>query len=187
MSRATLSQIPRKYVGKTFDDYQVTPDNRRAVKIARWLVNEKPTTGAYFYGGVGTGKTFLASIVAQEFIRVAQSVIFGDVPSLLTDIKATFDKGTTSDLLKRYCACDLLILDDIGAEQVTDWSVAQIYLIVNARYSANLPTLATSNCDFNGLVNRYGGDIVAKRIVSRLKETTAQAFFGTTDRRNLTC
>ena len=180
-----LAKIPLKYAGKTFTDYRVTDENKSAVAIAKWLVNEKPTKGAYFYGGVGTGKTYLAAIVAQNFIADGRQVIFGDVPSLLADIKSTFDGGeSTSAFLDKLLTVDLLVLDDIGAEKITDWSASQIYLLINGRYNAGLPIIVTSNYDFDGLVKRYGSDIVAKRFTSRLKEMTAQAFFGTKDWRN---
>lgn len=180
-----LAKIPLKYTGKTFTDYRVTNENKSAVAIAKWLVNEKPTKGAYFYGGVGTGKTFLAAIVAQSFISDGRQVIFGDMPSLLADIKATFDGGeSTSAFLDKLLTVDLLVLDDIGAEKITDWSASQVYLLINGRYNAGLPVIVTSNYDFDGLVKRYGSDIVAKRFTSRLREMTAQAFFGTHDWRN---
>lgn len=185
--------IPPKFVGKTFEDYKVTPENKVAVEGAKWFVDEKPTRGLYLFGEVGTGKTFLAALIAQEYVAKGKSVVFGDVPSLLADLKATFGKGGTEDLLNRYCDCNLLILDDIGAGKVTDWNVGVLYQIINARYNADKLTIATSNCDFNGLEDvltvrdSYGRIVDAltgKRIVSRLKEMTYPLFIEGTDRRN---
>lgn len=179
-----LALIPSKYTSKTFADYHVTADNERAVQIAKWMVEEKPETGAYFYGSTGTGKTFLASIVAQEYIGDGYRVFFGDVPSLLADIKATFDtKESTTAFLKELVEADLLVLDDIGTEKVTDWSAEQLYLLINGRYNASKPTLVTSNYDFDELKALYKNDVIANRLTGRLRETTAQAFFGNTDRR----
>lgn len=185
--------IPNKYVGKTFDDYQVMPENKVAVEGARWFVTKQPTRGLYLFGEVGTGKTFLAALIAQEYVGKGKSVIFGDVPSLLADLKATFGKGGTEDLLDRYCKCDLLILDDIGAGKVTDWNVGILYQIVNARYNADKLTVATSNCDLKGLEDvltvrdSYGRIIDAltgKRIVSRLKGMTYPLLLEGNDRRS---
>lgn len=189
-----LAQIPLKYIGKTFADYRETTDNSEAVQIAHWLVDEKPQRGAFFYGDVGTGKTLLAAIVAQEYLRDFRTVIFGDMPSLLTDIKGTFGTGKTSELLERMIGVDLLVLDDIGAEKVTDWSAEQLYLLINGRYNGDKPVIVTSNFDFKGLINRLSLDdkgnvdpnrlVLAKRITSRLNEMTVQTFFGTKDWRN---
>lgn len=181
-SHGRLAQIPPKYIGKTFADYRPTADNESGLKIAKWLVEEKPEKGAYFYGGAGTGKTFLAAIVAQEFLGDGYRVIFGDVPSLLVDIKSTFDtKESTAAFLKELVNADILVLDDLGAENVTDWSTEQLFMLINGRYNAGLPTIVTSNYDFNGLFARYKADVIAKRLSGRLKEMTVAAFFGNND------
>ena len=96
-----------------------------------------------------------------------------------------FSGGTYSD-------CDLLILDDLGAGKITDWSVGVLYQIINARYNSEKPIIATSNYDFKGLaealsVRDQSGRIVdaltGKRIVSRLREITFSVSLGENDRR----
>lgn len=180
------SFVPLKYAKKTFDDYESTPDNAKAIRGARWFVSEKPERGLYLFGGYGTGKTFLASIIAREYILDLKSVIFGDVPSLMQNIKSTFDgKGDAQDVLDRYSDCDLLVLDDLGAGQITEWTVAQLYQIVNARYNAGLPIVVTSNHDLDELRERLGAkdDSTAARITSRLSEMCIRVFLGENDRR----
>lgn len=184
--KVKAASVPKKFVGKTFAEYEKTPDNREALQIANWYLAEKPNRSLYFYGAVGTGKTFLASLIAQGFIESGKRVIFGDVPSLLQRIKATFDgAGNAQSVLDSYCKCDLLILDDIGAGQVTDWNVGIIYQIINSRYNEQKPILATSNLDLDGLQKRLArcDDLTAQRITSRLNEMCILAFFGLEDRR----
>lgn len=188
--RACLkAKIPPRFIGKTFGDYQVTPDNERAFALAKWFIAEKSTQGLYLYGNCGTGKTYLASLIAQDFI--SQGVIFGDVPDLMSRLKETFDNGGTEALLKRYTTCGLLVLDDIGTGKVTDWHVDTLYQIINARYNADKPLIVTSNYDFDDLRDRLTvkdkngvtDKFTAKRITSRLSEMCIQAFFGLKDRR----
>ena len=180
-------KIPMMYTAMTFDDYKLTADNKRAVKIAKWFVADKPQKSLYLCGECGTGKTFLASLIAKDFVLDHQDVIFGDVPCLLEEIKRTFgdpnkDSGA---ILERYCDCDLLVLDDIGAGQITEWNVGILYQIVNNRYNSGKATILTSNFDLDGLERKLAqvDDLSAKRIVSRLSEMCVLGFLGTKDRR----
>ena len=182
-----ISGIPAKYAARTFDDYEVTEDNERAVKLARWFLADERQKGLYFYGGAGTGKTFLASLIAREYILRLKRVIFGDVPLLLSELKRTFNDNaqSTEGLLDRYCRCKMLVLDDLGAGQITEWNVSVLYQIINNRYNAGKPLIITSNYDLDGLEKKFGkaDDLSAKRIISRLSEMCYQGFLGTLDRR----
>ena len=179
-------EIPPQYAGKTFNDYKPSRDNERALKMARWFVEKKPPKSLYFHGECGTGKTFLASLIAQEFILDGKRVEFGDVPTLLDRIKQTFNTDKNAqDVVDRYCDCDLLVLDDIGAGQVTEWNIGILYQIINRRYNAGKPLIVTSNFDLDVLESRLAIKYTnsAKRITSRLCEMCMQAFLGMNDRR----
>ena len=156
--RCQRSGIPMKYATRTFADYKVTADNERAVKLAQWFLSGERKKGLYFYGGAGTGKTFLASLVAREYALQSKSLVFGDVPLLLSELKRTFNDRTlsTEGLLDRYCQSKLLVLDDLGAEQITDWSVDILYQIINSRYNNEKPIIITSNLDFKDLAAKFG-------------------------------
>ena len=181
--------IPGKYAARTFGDYEVTADNNRAVKMARWFLDDKRDKWLYFYGGAGTGKTFLASLIARQYVMRSEGVVFGDVPLLLSELKRTFNNAelSTESLLDRYCQSRLLVLDDVGAGQATEWNVGIVYQIINARYNNELPTIITSNYDLNNLGRRFasGDDYSAQRIISRLNEMCVLGFLGTKDRRKM--
>ena len=189
MSTYKQQKIPMQYVDKTFSDYEVTRDNDNAVAMAKWFIKEKPQVSLYYQGACGTGKTFLASLIAKEWLRNFKSVIFGDVPYLMEEIKRTFD-GKDADsqkLLDKYCDADLMVLDDIGAGQLTEWNVGILYQIINRRYVSGKSNVLTSNYDFAGLEKRLSArdEVSAMRIVSRLYEMCKVASLGTRDRRRM--
>ena len=140
ISRAfKMAKMPPRYIGKSFSDYEVTADNKTAVKAANELV-ENPQFGLYIYGKPGTGKTFLAAIIAQELVHKGKTVIFGDVPTLLEILRDSFnDKNIKiTDLMNNLATVDLLVLDDLGTEIPTEWAVERIYSIINQRYNARI-------------------------------------------------
>lgn len=172
MAWRKLSHIPTMYAGKNFEDYRVDEANINAVKWAKRLEN------LYLYGVPGCGKTFLASIMAQEFLKQGHSVIFNDVPNLLDKLKATFDKesdSTLDSLMEKLASVDVLVLDDMGVEMATEWAIERLYLIVNARYVAGKKLIVTSNYDLDGLENRLNNPrnappcVTGSRIVSRIR------------------
>lgn len=182
-----LAKIPMRYAGKDFSDYEVTEQNREAVQMARWYVSQTPPCSLYYYGGVGSGKTFLASLIAQRFMSRGKRVVFGDVPELMNEIKATFDskEESASEVLRKYCECDLLVMDDVGAGQLTAWTVGKLYELINTRYNNGKPMILTSNLSLNELETRLErfDEYAGKRLVSRLYDLCEVAYFGEVDRR----
>lgn len=146
--RIAAAKIQPRYVGKTLKDYTVDADNRNAVEFAKKVLTEK-FSGAYFYGEAGTGKTYLASIIAQDFLRAGKSVLFGKVADLLTEFYEIYREQSgmsEQELLNRLYNVDLLILDDFGLEKPTYFVGATMCKILDARYNrTGITTLITSN------------------------------------------
>ena len=174
-----LSKIPKKYIGKSFEDYEVTAENASAVKAAKVFAKELKG-GLILHGKPGRGKTFLAAIIAQEVLQQGKSAIFGDVPSMLEDLRSSYSKKNDNQLeeqMKALTQADLVVLDDIGTEKATEWAVNRLYLIVNERYNANKPLIVTSNYTSREIAERLNNPTDAKsagvtgdRILSRLTE-----------------
>lgn len=181
------AQIPPRYAGLTFDDYTTDASNQNAVKWARYIL-KNPQQSLFITGGAGTGKTFLAAIVAQELAKAGKSVLFVDVPTLLDNLRKTFNKKSDDDttldeMMKALSAADVLILDDLGVENPTNWVAERLYVIVNDRYNAGKAIIATSNFSLGGLINRFADDITGTRIVSRLQHMCKQAEITGADKR----
>jgi DNA replication protein DnaC len=91
------------------------------------------------------------------------------MPKLLTRIRRTYDDGpgeqTYAELFERLATVDLLHIDDLGAENRTEWVLEQLYSLINERYEAQRSLIVTSNQDYGGLEDALGA-----RIVSRLSD-----------------
>lgn len=123
--------------------------------------------GLYIHGSVGTGKTHIAYAIQKHLDDIKLSSTFHNTTELIFDIKrdfdrSTYDKARWEERLKDYKG--LLILDDIGAERITDYVAEVFYLIINTRYNKMLPIIFTSNLSLAELSDRVG-DRTASRIV----------------------
>lgn len=95
---------------------------------------------------------------------------FVNLPRLLGRIKETFNRQTryeltTSDVIREYEQCDVLVLDDLGAEKATDWVREMLFLIIDSRYTSGRTTIITSN-----LSPRQLGETLSERIADRIVE-----------------
>ena len=184
------SGVPRRYAGKTYDDYLRTADNELAIRAAKKYARGKPRRWLYLYGGCGTGKTFLASLIAQELIATGLEVVFRDYQRILEELKSSFDDKavTASAVLEKYQTCEVLILDDVGTGWFRDWGVSVLHQIINERYNLELRTVLTSNYDLRGLESRLSAaeEYAAARIISRLREESDVIYMGASDYRERT-
>jgi len=133
-----------------------------------------------FQGGVGLGKTHLSLAIAGEVIKKGYGVIYGSVNNLFSRIEdehfGRAQKGeNTRELL---CQSDLLILDDLGTEFTTQFTVSVLYDIVNTRLLRGLPTIISTNLDIPGLEQKY-----TSRVVSRITGSYQRLPFSGTDMR----
>ena len=136
------SGIKKRFQQRTFENFiQDTPERRRCYKIAksyadRFAYYAAKGEGLYIEGTNGTGKTHLAAAIALQLINEGVPVICKTSSDMMADIKRGFDSGevTEYEVLKAYKEVDLLIIDDLGKEQCTDWSMSTLYSILNDRY-----------------------------------------------------
>jgi len=180
------SGMGKRFLQRTFDTYECdTQEQHRAFIVAKRFAETfkerlEDGRGLYIEGTNGTGKTHLAAAISLQLMREYYTVIFRTYGDLLDEVKRTYDRegGTTEyELSQLYRNCDLLIIDDLGKEQCTDWSVSFLYGVINDRYEGMLPTIVTTNYDAEGLIkaltpNATGDNQKAKAIVSRLHETS---------------
>lgn len=123
--------------------------------------------GLLFTGPVGSGKSYLAASIANVLIEKECRILFLIVPDLLDELRATYsNKNEMSefDLLDIARTIPILILDDLGAHNYTEWSRNRIYSILNYRMNEQLPTIITTNLDFDD-IEQYLGERTCSRLL----------------------
>lgn len=104
-------------------------------------------------GDVGTGKSHLAAAIAnfQASRPDPALTLFFIAPDLLDMLRSGYGRGDYDALLRLTRDCDLLILDDLGAESQTDWATEKLFGIVNHRYQQRQATVVVTNCELADL------------------------------------
>ena len=90
------------------------------------------------------------------------------------------------EIIKLYCECDLLIIDDLGKEKLSEWVLEKLFQIVNTRYENMLPIIITTNYSENEIIKRlsFNNDgIAAESLVSRLNEVCLEVNMNFSDYR----
>lgn len=117
-----------------------------------------------FFGGTGLGKTHLSLAIAGAAIEQGLGVVYSPAQNLLHKLeKEHFSYGAETPLLDDVFGCDLLLLDDLGAEFTTSFSQALIYNIINTRLLSGRPTVISTNLSLEELADRY-----TPRVASRI-------------------
>lgn len=149
---------PERYANVKWGD---VPENIKGA----FIENASQGKGIYLFGEVGSGKTHIAYALKNRWEQNREQAIFWNVTELIHELKLDMDRREKSFIGEQVLrSTKLLILDDIGAERVTDWVAETLYLIVNKRYNSVLPTIFTSNLPIGELGQKVG-DRVASRIV----------------------
>lgn len=178
------SGIKKRFQQRVFESFVAdTPARKRCYRAAKEYADNfaalySTGEGLYIEGTNGTGKTHLAAAIALQLIEQGIPVVCKTSSDLLGDIKRAFDSGEIKEyeILRAYKEVDLLIVDDLGKEQCTDWSMSTLYSIFNDRYEDLKPTIITTNYgdeDLAKALTPKGYDNTKiKAILSRLRETS---------------
>ena len=109
-----------------------------AVNPEKWL---------YLYGHTGVGKTHLVVAIAAVRAKKGETITFWSVPDLLENLRHTYsnpNETTFYPLFESVRNCGLLILDDFGIQQMTDWALEKLHHLISHRHDRLLPTVIAS-------------------------------------------
>lgn len=151
--RFRLDMARRREDGLSCPDglrYTFAQDDRQQPKVSDacqryvecWDEMRANNIGVLFYGSVGTGKSFLASCIGNGLLDRQVPVAATNFPRLLNLLQGTYEKQALLDRLSIY---KLLIVDDLGVERDSAYAEEQIFNIIDARSSSELPVIVTTN------------------------------------------
>lgn len=123
-------------------------------------------TGIMFQGQVGSGKTHLAAAIANKLIANNIDVLFLVVPDFLDEMRMSYGSLGEFDevaMMNRAKNAPILILDDLGMHNFSQWTKNKLFTLINYRLNNNLPMIITTNLNMDELK-----EIVGERITSRI-------------------
>ena len=153
----------------TFDTFVVGPSNRLACSAARAVADApgQHYNPLFIYGDSGLGKTHLSLAIAGQVAKQGATVLYASAQSIIDRYeRLRFDRGPTPDdreFAQMAPRCDLLVIDDLGAEFSTAFSQSVLYNILNERITAGLPVILSSNLTLEQISATYN-----ERIASRI-------------------
>lgn len=169
----TNSLMDKKFINETFEKWDFEKGTQQMYNVGLNYCNKfqevkKEGLGFLIYGDPGNGKTFLSNCIANRLLNQMYPVICVSINALLERIRETYSKwGQEGEntILKALSIADLLIIDDLGTEQDTEWSRSRIYNIIDNRYRNGLPMIISTNKSIDQLKQMYH-----ERTIDRLLE-----------------
>ena len=160
--------VPKKYLRCSLDNFE---GGGTVVQWCREYAKDLVqgcATNVLCTGSCGTGKTHLAAAILRQTIceGFCGKATFTTAPELLLNIREAFSDKTAvteREVVEKYSDVDLLLLDDLGAEKQSSWSITTLFLIIDRRLREMQPTVITSNLSLDGIES-----VLSKRLASRL-------------------
>ncbi|RXK18212.1 primosomal protein DnaI [Macrococcus sp. DPC7161] len=129
---------------------------KAAIEICKRIAKGENVKGMYIYGSFGTGKSYILCAIANELKQKAIHTTILYVPEFISELKGGFKDGSYQQKLDAVKKSPVLMLDDIGAEDVTPWVRDEVIgPILNYRMIEQLPTFFSSNFNFDELTYHF--------------------------------
>ena len=151
------------------DNKELKTRVERNLKIARSFADNfaRHHDNLLLIGTTGTGKTHVSTAIAKTVISQGFDVLYDSAQNIIDDFETDkFKSGynRTESVSDKYLECDLLIIDDLGAEFVTQFSISALYNLINTRQNKGLSTIISTNLSGAELAGKYEGRIYSRII-----------------------
>ena len=135
------------------------------------LFAEDPEGWLLLQGGYGCGKTHLAAAAANAAVERGVSTLFLTVPDLLDTLRYAFSgpAGAFEERFEQVRRVPLLVLDDFGTQNATDWAKEKLFQILNYRYINHLPTIITTNLALDEIEGRMRSRLSDPELVTEVR------------------
>lgn len=153
-----------------------TPFNWKDIVLAKGLEKEYLLNGNFieqrenliFYGGVGTGKTFLSTLIGLNAIhKYGKPIKFYTVSSLVNQLLEANEKGALNKIYKKIEKLDLLILDELGYIPLHKQGAELLFQVISMCYEAK-SIIITTNLQFGQWNHVFGDPILTEAVIDRL-------------------
>lgn len=157
------------YYPMGFDEINKIIPRNRMTEVLNYLKEyaedfNEDSESLYFYGATGLGKTHLSLAIANVVTEKGYNVIYDSSQNLLSSLeREKFGGVGVGKREKEILDCDLLIIDDLGSEFSTQFTVSAIYNIINTRINTSKPVIISTNLSEEELEAKY-----TQRIASRI-------------------
>ena len=169
---ARLDLYPAKNAGKDSPRIKAEKAYQAGREFVQAQLKGENCRGLLIDGPSGSGKTYLLSCIANELIARGKPVRYISYNDFLYMVRISFAPDSPYseyELLQEIENVPVLILDDLGTEQATDFSSSLLYRIIDKRYGKNLPFLLSTSCSLEKLEKRLG--FLGNQIMQRIIET----------------
>lgn len=175
LSLSTFDSFDLNYYSDTPDEKGKIPYKEMS-SVYNYCLNyaktfSKSSKSILMKGETGLGKTHLSLAIANEVINKGYSVVYVSAPDILSQLERehfSYGYSNEQEILQSLLECDLLILDDLGTEFVTQFSSTAVYNMFNSRINLGKPIIINTNLTPKELENTY-----SQRFVSRAKAVCA--------------
>ena len=141
--------------------------------VAHWPEMREKNVGLLLWGGVGTGKSFMAGCIANALMEQEVAVCMTNFARIMNELNNAFSGRI--EVVDRLCGYPLLVIDDFGMERGTEYALEQIYNIIDSRYRSRKPLIVTTNLTLTELKNPQ--DVAHARIYDRLRSMCSPICF----------
>lgn len=153
--------VERKLQEKNLENFYFDFSNKYVLDVVKDYINKNKETmqadSLIIMGKSEVGKTHLAAAIANKLIENNKIVLIDRLTNLLDRIRETYENNTKSEneLIDFYSNVDMLIIDDLGTEKISNWALEKLYTIIQNRYENRLPIIITTRFNKEGLIERF--------------------------------